>query len=142
MRTYITDFIPWGKTYCFNMDRHDCYYRKYRQCSLNKYEISLSGQKELNCSSPAFCLNLAGSLLENGFIQTADDVLVHKKECGHYEISQGQHRVCICARLQMPMKVLYQEDYEKCVICCLSHKNWRKKISYLLWKEHEFLMRL
>lgn len=89
-----------------------------------------------------FCPGLATSLLQNGFFQTADDVAIYKKECGHYEISQGQHRVCVCARLQMPMKVLYQEDNDKCRICDICECNLKKKISYKLLREHDFLLQL
>ena len=142
MKTYITDFIPWGKTYCFSMDKHDCYYRNKGICSLRHYKIPCEYIKGIAYNSKLFCPNLATSLLQNGFFQAADDVKIHKKECGHYEISQGQHRVCVCARLQMPMKVLYQEDTDKCRICSVCEYNLKKKFCYKLLLEKDFLLNL
>lgn len=142
MRGYITDFVPWSKTYCFQMDRHDCYLRLQGRCSLTARNMLKDSDSVVADNSLLFCPNLASSIMLNGFKQASDDVWIHKKICGHYEIAQGQHRVCVCARLKIPMKVYFQEDDDLCTVCNFCKHDFRKKISYYLLREHEFLLKL
>lgn len=132
MKQYITNFEPWEKTYCFRMDKHDCYLRRAGKCSLTVHRI-LKGESEMfSHNSKNFCSTLARKILLNGFRETADQVCVRRKRCNHYVVSQGQHRICICARLKIPMKVEYWEDGDKCRICNVNRRILRNKNSFLM----------
>lgn len=76
------------------------------------------------------------------FFQSADDVTVIKNTCGHYSMNEGQHRICICAKFKVPIKVLYAESDLECIVCGMSRRNIRKRLSYMLGREKEILIKL
>lgn len=141
MKQYITNFEPWSKTYCFRMDKYDCYLRYKWKCSLSACRILKVENEMFTHNSKYFCAALAKKILLNGFRETADNVCVHRKCCNHYVISQGQHRICICARLKIPMKVEYWEDDDLCRICNGNKKLFRNRQSRFL-TNNEFLLKL
>lgn len=142
MDTYITGFIPWDKTYCFSFDKYNCYLRRKGICSLQNMHLPSDFKKckKYEKWQKMFCPNLASSILQQGFVQAADNVKVIKNACGHYCVDEGQHRICVCARLKVPMKILYKESDEKCIIC--SMHGIRKKLSYMLGREEDILIKL
>lgn len=144
MYTYITDFIPWDKTYCFKFDKYNCFYKRRGVCSLKNVHIPADYKKsrEYDKWQKQFCPNLASSILQQGFFQSADDVTVIKNTCGHYSMNEGQHRICICAKLKVPIKVLYAESDLECIVCGMSRRNIRKRLSYMLGREKEILIKL
>lgn len=144
MYTYITGFIPWGKTYCFSFDKYNCFFRHGGICSLRNMHLPSDYRKckEYAKWQEMFCPNLASSILQQGFFQAADDVKVLKNTCGHYSVDEGQHRVCVCARLKIPMKVLYQESDVECIICHMCRQGIKKSLSYMLRREEEILIKL
>lgn len=144
MYTYITDFIPWDKTYCFKFDKYNCYYRRKGICSLQNMHLPSDYKKckEYDKWQKQFCPNLASSILQQGFFQAADDVKVIENICGHYTLNEGQHRVCVCARLKIPLKVAYLKSDEECIICSISKHSIRKRLSYMLGREKDILIKL
>ena len=144
MYTYITDFIPWDKTYCFSFDKYNCFFQRKGICSLKSMQLPGDFKKctQYDKWQKEFCPNLASSILQQGFFQAADNVKVIKNACGHYCIDEGQHRICVCAKLKVPMKILYGESNEECIICSISKRNIRKRLLYMLGKEKEILMKL
>lgn len=141
MRTYITDFIPWNKTYCFAFDRYNCYFRRMGICSLRNMILPYD-YKNFEKWEKQYCPNLASSILQQGFFQAASDVTIIKNICGHYTLDEGQHRVCVCARLKVPIKVVYSESNFECIICSMSRQGIRKRLSYMLRREREILIKL
>lgn len=142
MRTYITDFIPWGKTYCFSFDKYNCFFRRMGICSLWNM-ILPADNKKYEKWEKQYCPTLASSILQQGFFQAADDVTVIKNACGHYCVEEGQHRICVCGRLKVPLKVVYLESNVECIICNRSkYGGVRGKLSYMLRSKTEVFIKL
>lgn len=140
MYTHVTDFIPWGKTYAFGFDKYNCYYKKCGKCSLKKMNLPYNLNRYEKWQKE-FCPNLASSILQHGFFQAATDVIVIQNSCGHYAIDDGQHRICVCARLKVPMKIVLLKSDEECRICSISKRSIFKKISCKLGLGDEILIK-
>lgn len=92
---------PLGKTYYFN--EYCCYKCKTGICSLDKLTLDdIRNLQKVNklCireNSEEYCTDLARKILLYDY---SPKVLLNlNSQCGHYSLSDGQHRTCIIARI-------------------------------------------
>lgn len=94
---------PLGKTYYFNFNEYSCYKCKTGTCPLDKLtldEIRNLQEVDKFCikeNSEEYCTDLARKILVYDYSPKV--WLNLNTVCGHYSLSDGQHRTCIIARL-------------------------------------------
>lgn len=122
-------FNPKGKTFHFRLSAHSCYECRYGVCSLQDLTIRYINEYESNNYLPEesdekYCIGIAKLILEDELNKKLDII---KYSCGHYSLSDGQHRVCAAAHLldnnidiefvatitEEPSKCYYCEIYDK-----------------------------
>ncbi|MFD1736116.1 hypothetical protein ACFSCX_06015 [Bacillus salitolerans] len=125
---------PTNCSFCYRMDGYDCYELRKGVCSLymskEKAEMIHKEEKKFGESSVMYCRDFADKLLNQDYFNSKSyqedlySIRTHKRDCGHYEFTDGQHRTCIAKHLNIPsmyvMLECHPSDYR--VICNACHE--------------------
>lgn len=113
-----------GKTYYFNFNEYCCNRCKTGICPLDKLTLEeIRNLQEINkyCikeNSEEYCTDLARKILVYDYSPKV--WLIFNTECGHYSLSDGQHRTCIIARIyQKGGKVNFEPYFSTQASLCL-----------------------
>lgn len=126
----MNSFNPVNKTCYFRLDKYSCYMRAHGVCSLNGISIQdlMKQDTKQLCreNSIDYCRNIAKILMTTGF---CSDVLAYYcTDCDHFEFADGQHRVCVTAKLSRKgfnvrlNTVLKVNEGTKCRWCLMQEK--------------------
>lgn len=124
MREYV-DFSLKNKTVYLDFDKYTCFKYKEGRCSLDCLAESTDDDPCLPRYDINYCVNIFKSIKERGFIESPS-LLITKYSCGHYVCDDGRHRICICGRKDIPIKIL-KENIQikkscKCYACIYKDK--------------------
>jgi hypothetical protein len=141
----IRNFNPKGKTFVFNLSKYDCYRLSKGKCSIQfeqeKYKDESNSIYCKECDY-RYCISLAHSLKEKGVTNNLSPVRITRNSCGHYAITDGQHRLCLAANANIKLDV-YVQDYDgQCRVCYWKKKSIKYRIKDIIKKNDEFLRRL
>ena len=119
--SYHTQFDPGEKELVMALDAYSCHKERTGVCSL---DIPDSDIPEENTSDMAsygtpeysreYCRELYKSCLEHGI---ENEVHVSKNNCGHYDIIDGQHRLCIAKQKGLVAPARMTEGADQCNVC-------------------------
>jgi len=111
-----------GKSFNVKLDVYTCFYKAHGICSLDLSEEDVSKYPDFNKSGVLHCRSLYENIKDNG---VKFPVLLSSHKCGHYGISDGQHRICICGRKGIKLPVyLDNNDIYKCRYCLIKEKGY------------------
>lgn len=141
----VVNFDPRGKSFEFRLDQYTCYRCDSGECSLDDMSIE-ELQNSSNCvhiideSSIKYCRGMAKLFIDGEF--TAPASIYLNRDCGHYSISDGQHRTCVVARIlkKGAAVTLKANLIEQDCICrdCLMREDFAKRESQLTWFDKIF----
>jgi hypothetical protein len=127
----------------FNLGRYDCYRLDKGKCSIH---LDAKGHKDNSISCKEcdyrYCISLAHSLTEKGVTNNLSPVRITKNSCGHYAITDGQHRLCSAANVNIKLDVYVQEFEGECRVCYFRKKSIRYRIQDIFKRNDEFLRKL
>lgn len=122
-------FNPKNKEFHFRLSSHSCYKCKYEICPLetltlqdiNEYKQTKSSPQE---SDEEYCIGMAKLLLQGNL---KDKLYISKYFCGHYSLSDGQHRICVACHLidkniDIKFMATVKEEPVKCYYCGMMDK--------------------
>lgn len=142
----IRNFNPKGKTFAFKLSKYDCYRLDKGKCSI---QLDNTEHRDNANSSPfkkecdyQYCVSLVHSLKEKGITNNLSPVRITENSCGHYEITDGQHRLCSAANANIKLDVYVQEFDGVCSVCYWKKKSIKYRVKYIMKKTHEFLKKL
>lgn len=139
----MNSFNPVNKTCYFRLDKYSCYMRARGVCSLNGISIQdlMKQDTKQLCreNSIDYCRNIAKILMTTGF---CSDVLAYYcTDCDHFEFADGQHRVCVTAKLSRKgfnvrlNTVLKVNEGTKCRWCLMQEKYDREYKKFNLFQK-------
>ena len=141
----LVNFDPRGKSFEFRLDQYSCYRCSTGECSLENMSIEAL-QNSSDCvgvigeSSITYCRGMAKLFLDGEF--TAPARIYLNRDCGHYSISDGQHRTCVVAMIlnKGAVVTLNAEIIEQDCICreCFMREDFAKRESQLTWFDKTF----
>lgn len=141
----LVNFDPRGKSFEFRLDQYTCYRCSTGECSLENMSIK-ELQNSSDCvraigeSSIEYCRGMAKLFLDGEF--TAPARIYLNRKCGHYSVSDGQHRTCVVARIlkKGAAVTLNAEIIEQDCICrgCLIRKDFSERESQMTWFDRRF----
>ena len=116
-------FNPSGKNFAFNMNCYNCFEIATGKCLLEASEdFKEDKRNKIDEGKDIFnrCRIISTLLIQ----QRLRPVSIEQFKCGHYEVSDGQHRVCIASKMKIEVtSYLTQYNHEVCSWC----KNPKKK---------------
>ncbi len=137
----IRNIDPTKYTFCFRLDKYDCYGLRKGICSLylsNEEAKTISQQEEgqFKESSVLYCRNLAKELLDDGYFENESfqndmySIRLQEGDCGHYQFTDGQHRTCIAKHLQIHSMYVNFDDAPRdfSLICSACREKIQKEI--------------
>jgi hypothetical protein len=101
---------PSKYTFVYRLTDGECHKELTGTCSLDKK----TGKGDNGESGVAYCQRLYRSLVQD---KQFFPVYIVKATCGHFEFSDGQHRVCIAQRTGLKLKAVVEDMPEPCRIC-------------------------
>lgn len=115
------NFSPKGKHFIFELDIYSCFKCSTGKCSITQQKVAnheldrkyYYGSSTASCE--VHCLNIAKSLIENGF--TSNALSGTKYKCGHYVLGYGQHRICVAGRLGLTLPTIITVSELNCPEC-------------------------
>ncbi|SFR78104.1 hypothetical protein [Anaeromicropila populeti] len=119
------DFYPKEKIFYYNFTKDTCEKLRTGKCNIEEIFQYKDDLEEFEKRCDGFkCSNLALSLLKNGFVHhQGTGILIFKHSCGHYSCNNGQHRTCLAAKLDIPVKAELMELEDPCVACQYGHES-------------------
>lgn len=119
-----------GKGFVFNLDKYSCHERLTGKCFVNDSDYHGLDNDKMGSGDSRFdyCPLIAKSIIDRGFNDSIYSIRITKYACGHYGIEDGQHRICISHKLNIPITVyLESDDKNDCYVCemCKSHLGFR-----------------
>lgn len=126
----IENFKSKGKTFLFNLNEYCCYGKKDK-CYVQMENLDLT-REPMNYSTAdkMHCVSLAECFLRRGYEDYYNDrVLIQKHICGHYSVSEGQHRLCLSSKIDIPIIVYEKKSNSLCIVCSIEKEN--RKIKFL-----------
>lgn len=97
--------------FAFDFKAGVCYKKLTGACSLDEvFDERKSKKNTKNRSDKSYCQRLYLALLKNEVHHK--DISIHKTGCGHYDFTNGRHRICICQRknLEIEAEITYDGD--------------------------------
>lgn len=137
---------PAKMVFAFRLSKYDCYRKRTGKCSLllspDQYQKELikeepNSERYGECSVK-YCVELRNSLIAHGNLS---EIRLCCSTCGHWNISDGQHRLCIYKTLDLgDIEVTQTDDWEfECRVCYFKKKNLKFRLRSWFGKEEEFL---
>lgn len=114
--------------FCYNLSKHDCYRRYTGKCSLDEYfDKNIMWNSSIKSYHKKYCQILYVDIKKNGVIKPVE---ICKKACGHYDISNGQHRICISKKMDLIIPAYVGSANRKCSACFQKNnfKYWVKSL--------------
>jgi len=130
-----TQFDPGEKELVMNLDAYSCYKERTGICSLDLEEGHVPEKRTANvgyAATSGYCRELYDSILRDG---VSCPVYIEKNGCGHYNIADGQHRLCIAKKKGFDVPAYLSEWPEKCHFCIRLKDNIFYKIKALFVKQ-------
>lgn len=128
------EFEPSGKEYVLEFDKYECCKKKNKFCPIEQYIKYMNCIEETYDEAEAgYCMAIANNLINNGFLHNKGIITIYKYSCGHYQIGDGRHRICICAKLGMKIPVLIRQYEDSLCKACLLRQH-RLNLKYLFRK--------
>jgi hypothetical protein len=125
----IEKFKSKGKTFLFNLNEYCCYGKKDK-CHVQMDNLDLTREPlQYKTGHEMHCVILAECFLRRGYEDWINRVLIQKNRCGHYSIIDGQHRLCISSKIDVPIIVYETEHNGLCTVCSIEKEN--RKIKFL-----------
>ncbi|MCI8944611.1 MAG: hypothetical protein HFE33_02905 [Clostridia bacterium] len=121
---------PLGKVYYFNFNEFSCYKCKYGICPLENLtldeirKLPEIDKKYIEENSIDYCTDLARKILVYDY--SPEVWLNLNTECGHYSLSDGQHRTCIIACLHQKGGKVKYEPYFNIQSCLCQYCSIKK----------------
>lgn len=126
---------PSDCSFVFRMGEYDCYALRTGRCSLYLSDEEAKGihesEKNTSDSNVMYCRNLKESLLNDNYFEDPSQqsknysIRIHKRNCGHYVFTDGQHRSCIAKHLNLQTMYVNKEisDFTEinCPVCFNEH---------------------
>lgn len=113
----VTQFDPGEKALVMHLDPHCCYKQRTGVCSLDLEEGEVPEERSVrvsNSSTARYCRDLYKSFLEKGI---QNPVRISESGCGHYDIADVQHRLCIAKKTGQIMPAYLGKGYDECNLC-------------------------
>lgn len=128
-RLRIENFKSKGKTFLFNLNEHCCYGKKDK-CHVQIENLDLT-REPMNYSTgdKMHCVILTECFLRRGYEDWDNHVLIQKHLCGHYSVTDGQHRLCLSSKIDIPIIVYEEKSNCLCIVCSTEKEN--RKIKFL-----------
>lgn len=122
------NFRSKGKTFLFNLNEHCCYGKKDRcYVELGKLDVTRN-PRQYETGDKMFCVTLAECFLRRGYEDWSSCVYISKYSCGHYSVTDGQHRLCISSKIDIPITVYKKNSNNLCHVCEIGKENIKTKI--------------
>lgn len=115
--SHIAQFDPGEKELVMCLDPYCCYKKRTGVCSLDLSESEVLEENTTNfgyAGTSRYCRELYENFLEKG-IQSP--VYISQGSCGHYDIADGQHRLCIAKKKGLVAPAHLTEEYDTCNFC-------------------------
>lgn len=115
----ILDFKPRGKAFVFYLTKDTCDKIRTGKCRVEEIAQYKDNLEEFEkYSDDSKCTSLAYSMLKDGFhCNHGSRILLVKFQCGHYSFSNGQHRTCLAAKLDIAIPCEILENERICPAC-------------------------
>ena len=139
MTTPYNDFDPTNKTFSFKLDKYSCFKCIHGICSLELDDKQILKYPAYGDCGVNYCRNLYKSILQRGILY---DFTVYEFSCGHYSVPSGQHRICICGRKGILVKVDNIKNDCSCRYCLISQEGYyvhNKNYIQMLFIKNRFL---
>lgn len=131
----IRNFDPHGKTFEFNLDKYSCCKKNGKTCLAGNAQIVDGiGEKYLRVhrDDEMYCPNIINNIKRNGFDDDLYEIMVVRNGCGHYSVTNGQHRICAAAKAGISITVYLQEYDGDCYVCYWKKRSQIFKVKALL----------
>ncbi|WP_160680730.1 hypothetical protein [Clostridium sp. C8-1-8] len=141
----IRNFKSKGKTFEFRLSEYNCYRLSNGKCSmdttLGKSELSLEYDQYDYCDIH-YCPTLCNSVKVLGMQDKNHTVRITKNSCGHYTITDGQHRLCSSSHRDMSIEAYVEENGTICPKCYWRNKSLLYRLRDLFKLNNTFLKKL
>ena len=100
------EFDPRGIYFDFDFSYDECDEIKYGVCPLVKYQsILVRNDFDFETERDKFplCISIFFGLRDNTFRREAPELVLF--DCGHYEFSDGRHRICVAQKTDLKLNV-------------------------------------
>lgn len=98
-----------------HFDDSDCYKELTGQCSLVMENRKKIYRKSFKRNDAKYCPKLYAAMQNNSV--NNDDIAIVLCTCGHYNVSSGRHRLCICKHKNLPIKIKISYGITTCQNC-------------------------
>ncbi|SFJ23949.1 hypothetical protein SAMN02910355_1729 [Terrisporobacter glycolicus] len=123
----IENFRSKGKTFLFNLNEYCCYGKK-NECYVQLGKLDVTREpRQYGIGEDMFCVTLAECFLRRGYEDWSNCVYISKHTCGHYSVTDGQHRLCISSKINIPIIVYKKDSNDLCSVCEIEKKNRKMK---------------
>ncbi|HDR7255143.1 TPA: hypothetical protein QCW96_004523 [Bacillus pacificus] len=102
---------PTKEIFSYRLDEYDCFELRTGICSLYLSENEANSihkkEKISGESDVLYCRNLAKDLYQSKYFENINfqdvtfSIRMHHQNCGHFDFTDGQHRVCIAKHLNV-----------------------------------------
>lgn len=103
----------------FTFTRNECFREKTGECSLDCDTKLIKEKNKLSQkrSSRNYCQRLYNEMKSGNYFYKEDPLELSYHNCGHYDIGCGRHRICICQKKKLEIKVNVSEENDLCEKC-------------------------
>ena len=105
-------FDPTEKIIQFNFEKDDCLYLRNGICELDEIDEKLP--EELYKGK---CQKIYFGLISGAINEIKGIPCIHLCSCGHFDVPDGRHRLCVAQKLGKTLKVERIDIDEVCFIC-------------------------
>lgn len=116
----IEGFNPKGKVFKFNFTEDTCEKCKTGICVLDSRADELQQDDyDFGRDKNRYpkCINIFYGITSDAINERNSLPLIHEFSCGHFECSEGQHRICVAQRKNLQLDVVRSDLSEPCSEC-------------------------
>lgn len=123
---------PKNHQFAFQFDKGECYEKLNGKCSLfEEFDINNITQASTQRNTKEYCQKLYAAMLKKSYFVNG---YIHHCGCGHFDFTDGRHRVCIAQKKELPIEIDISSGFELCLDCentGVKVKNMSKKQNFL-----------
>ena len=114
MGEFIEHFDPSGKEFKFNFTKDTCAQLNTGICDLQDFYTDDKKGDDLKYTR---CQNILIGLMSGKINSIKMIPYIHRCTCGHWECTDGQHRICVAQKRSLTLKVEREDCDAECSEC-------------------------